>query len=134
MEIRLYVRIQERFFVRYSATRMRMSTPKEELWIGLVWLKPLPGARSALLSGSATGAFTNVVTWATDDNSFRLKADVLAAEYEVYVVDVEGTEPVSRRLSHSTVGPDVEEIIEQAETNPNAILFATIHQYEREEA
>jgi hypothetical protein len=107
---------------------------KDQLWIGLVWLKPLPGAKGSLIDGSFAGAFTNVVTWARDSDTFRSKADLLAAAYDVYVVEVEGAEPVLARLSHATVAEDIAEIIKQAETNPKAILFGTIHQYPHEEA
>jgi hypothetical protein len=107
---------------------------KEELWIGVVWLKPLPGAKSDILDGDVAGAFTNIVTWARDAASFRHKAETLAAHYNLYVVDIENAEPTSIRVLHSPFNEEIEDLIQQAETNPKAILFATIYQYPHEEA
>jgi hypothetical protein len=45
--------------------------PLLELWIGLVELKPLNRQKYG-----AAGAYTNVVTWASDLESFRQKANL----------------------------------------------------------
>ena len=62
---------------------------QSELCIGLVELKPL--ARKAF--GSA-GAYTNIVTWACDLQSFRNKADEVAATVGMFVADVDWAESV----------------------------------------
>jgi len=100
-----------------------------ELWIGLVELKPFD--RKAY---GAAGAFTNVITWAASKDEFRVKAETIAAELEMYVADIEEDEPVAARLENHTVSEEVEDLIEQAQTNPNAILYATFHTYLNDDA
>jgi len=95
-----------------------------ELWIGLVELRPLD--RKAY---GAAGAFTNVVTWATDLKGFRGNAGVIAATMEMYVLDVEGAEPLAERAERSTLTEEIDDMRARAESNPNAIVYGTFHRY-----
>ncbi len=86
---------------------------KEELWIGLVRVKPLPRIPEAL--GGAAGAYVNIVTWASDPKTYRAKAETVAATYDVYVVEIEDAEPVAIRKSRFRVNDEIEDLISRAD-------------------
>lgn len=100
-----------------------------ELWIGLIELRPLDRA-----AFGAAGAFTNLITWAKSSGEFRTKAETIAAELNMYVADVEEEEPLVARLKEHSVSEEIEDLVERAESNPNAILYSTFHTYERDGA
>jgi hypothetical protein len=100
-----------------------------ELWIGLVEVRPLD--RDAY---GAAGAFTNIITWASDAAEFRRKAETIAATLDLYVLDIEGEEPLTQRTKTWTPGDEVEDMIQRAETNPNAIVYGTFHRYRVDQA
>jgi hypothetical protein len=104
-----------------------------KLWIGLVRVKPLPGND---WWGSGAGAYTNIITWAESSAEFRQKAQTLAAKLSLYVVDVEGEEPLSHRSKDGVVEmtEDIEEMITRAKSNPNAIVYGTFHKYPFDDA
>jgi hypothetical protein len=95
-----------------------------ELWIGLVELKPLD--RQAY---GAAGAFTNIVTWASDAESFRRKAETIAATLDMYVMDVEGAEPVAERAEQWSMTEEIDDMLSRAQCNPDAIVYGTFHRY-----
>lgn len=105
---------------------------REELWIGLVEVKPVPNRRDAL--DGAAGAFVNIVTWASDSKSFRAKAEKVAATYDLYVVEVENAEPVSARKSKFSLDEEIEGLIGRADSNRDYILFGTFHEYSNDDA
>ena len=98
--------------------------PRLEIWIGLVQLKPFDRK-----TYGAAGAYTNVVTWARDATEFRKKVEAIAATMDFYVVEIEDAEPFSERIKESIVSEEIEDLFLRAESNPNAILCATFHQY-----
>jgi hypothetical protein len=100
-----------------------------ELWIGLVELKPLNREEYG-----AAGAFTNSITWACNATEFRKKAEVIAAEMNLYVLEVEGEEPLAERAKKAPLSEDLDDMIQRAESNPNAIIYGTFHCYPRNEA
>jgi hypothetical protein len=100
-----------------------------ELWIGLVELKPLQRA-----AHDAAGAFTNIVTWASDIGEFRAKSEVIAAILDQYVIDVEQAEPLAERASKSELTEEVADMVLRAESNPEAIVYGTFHRYPFNEA
>jgi hypothetical protein len=102
---------------------------RQELWRGLVELRRLPD--SELLSGSA-GAFTTIVTWASNSAEYRNKAERLAASLGLYVFGVEGAHPVADDPPSSA--DEIADLLERAEANPNAILYGTFHTYRSEDA
>jgi hypothetical protein len=110
----------------------RSNGVKEELWIGLVNVKPLPRAPKAL--GGAAGAWVNMVTWASDPEMYKAKAETVAATYDVYVVEIEDSEPVAIRKSRFMVDDEIEDIISRVELNRDFILFGTFHYYPHETA
>ncbi|HEY6904000.1 MAG TPA: hypothetical protein VI216_06805 [Candidatus Acidoferrales bacterium] len=102
---------------------------RPELWIGLVQLKPLD--REAF---GAAGAYTNIITWAADKHEFRSKAESIAATMNLYVVEIEDEEPFAERVREFQVDEEIEDMAQQAVSDPNAILCGTFHRYPQEEA
>jgi hypothetical protein len=105
-----------------------MSQPPQ-LWIGLVELKPLNREEYG-----AAGAFTNIITWACNAVEFRKKAETIAGTMNLYVIGVEGEEPLSERTDRTAVSEDLEDMIQRAESNPDAIVYGTFHCYTHDEA
>jgi hypothetical protein len=104
--------------------------PECQLWIGVVRVKPIsPGTWKG-----AAGAYTNIVTWATSSEEFREKAEKLAASMKLFIADIEAEQPVSERIKQSSLSKDLEEIVSRAESNPNAIMYGTFHEYPFEDA
>jgi hypothetical protein len=89
-----------------------------------VWALP-----ACEILSSAEGAFTHIITWAADASEFREKADVLAGHLGLQLVGPEGEESVRSREGRCTLGDDLRALIQQAESNPQAILYATFHKY-----
>jgi len=104
-------------------------THQPELWIGMVELRPLKRPAS-----EPAGAFTNIVTWARDKAEFRTKAEIIAAEFEMYSVEIEDEEPVEQRLKNHSIDEKVEDPIERATLNPDAILYGSFHSYMNDDA
>jgi hypothetical protein len=102
---------------------------ESELWFGMVEMKPLDQK-----ANGAAGAFTNIVTWARDAEEFRRKAEIIAAELDLYVFEIEGAEPMNARTRKCGLSEAVEEMVLRAECNPNAIVFGTFHRYPHNEA
>jgi hypothetical protein len=100
-----------------------------ELWIGVVELTPFNQ-----MAYGAAGAFTNIVTWASDIEGFRQKAEVIAATMDMFVVDVEDVEPLAERTKKCTLGEEIADMVVRAEANPNAILYGTFHRYPFDDA
>jgi len=99
------------------------------MWIGLVELKPLNREEYG-----AAGAFTNIVTWACNSTEFRKKAEIIAADMNLYVLEVEGEEPLAKRAKKVPLSEDLDDMVQRAESNPNAIIYGTFHCYPRNEA
>jgi hypothetical protein len=111
--------------------RFDTTTGDQELWIGLVELRPLPGAD--LLRGAA-GAFTRIVTWASNASEYRQKAELLAKHLNLYVMSVDREEPAASLERRVGFTEEIADLILRAETNPNAILYGTFHRYLSDEA
>src|SRR5882724_4759078 len=97
---------------------------KLELWLGLVELKPID--RKAY---GAAGAYTNIVTWASNAQGFREKVEIIAAEIGMYVGEIEDVESVASRSQKSTLTEMIEDMVKRAEPNPDAIIYGTFHTY-----
>jgi hypothetical protein len=100
---------------------------RQELWTGLVELKPLNRAEYG-----AAGAFTNIVTWARNTEEFRRKAETIAATLNMYIADVDNVQPVG---DYSDEWPqEFEDMVTRAESNRKAIIYGTFHTYPHDEA
>ena len=112
-----------------------MADRRKQLWIGKVEVRPLSGGSDIL--GDMKGAFVNIVTWATDAEQFRGNAELVINELGgLFVSDVHNPEPVEARRARSGGGFDeeMEDVIARAEVDPNAIIYATFHGFERDDA
>jgi hypothetical protein len=92
----------------------------KELWIGCVEVLTPP------TDLGDTKAFTNVVTWASDTESFSQLTNCVFEEYGWSLLGVEECGPVSSRKN---LGEDVLEAIDNARGNPNACIYTTFHYY-----
>jgi hypothetical protein len=101
----------------------------KELWVGLVELKLIKRG-----PGEPAGAFTNIVTWASNSEGFRERAETVAATIDRYVVSVEGAEPIEHRRVRQGLTEEIEEIVGRAESNPNAIIYGAFFTYPHDEA
>jgi hypothetical protein len=97
---------------------------KHTLWIGTVEFRPMNP-----ISEEWTGAFTNVIMWASNAMEFRQKAEALGSSMGFFVAGVEQEEPFSIRIRHASVSEEIKKLAVDAESNSNAILFATFHTY-----
>jgi hypothetical protein len=101
----------------------------KQLWIGLVEVRPAGGD----VLGDAKGAFVHIVTWASDRDEYRRKADSVLARLGLFVVEVENPEPVAdTRRRGTTWEEEVEDMILRAQDLPNAIIYGTFHTWERD--
>ena len=100
-----------------------------QLWIGLVDLRPFDRR-----SYGSAGAFTNIITWASDQESFRSKVENLASSLEMFVIAVEWAEAVAERAKKWNTTEEIDDMIQRAEVNPEAIIYGTFHQYLNDEA
>lgn len=100
-----------------------------EQWVGLVHLKPLD--RTAY---HAAGAYTRILTWANSVDPFRAKAELIASELGMYVVDVEGVESLEARTRSGGLTEAIEEMALRAQSNQNAIIYGTFHTYPYDDA
>jgi hypothetical protein len=102
-----------------------------ELWIGVAHIRKLDGCE--IMAGAA-GAYTNIITWASNEEEFRKKVEIIASKLVVFVVEIEAAEPVSQRKERLGLSGDLGELVESAEHNPNAILYGTFHNYLKDDA
>jgi hypothetical protein len=104
----------------------------KQLWIGQVEVRPLEGCD---VLDDAKGAFVNIVTWAVDSDEFRSNAELLLEELRLLVIDVVRPELVEvRRSREGDFDEVIEDMIERAQDNPNAIIFGTFHVWEKDDA
>jgi len=103
----------------------------KQLWMGLVEVRALKGTR---VLTDAKGAFLNLVTWASDAEEFKSKAELVLGKLGLFVVQIENPEPVSIRRKNVEFEVEVEDMIAGALDNPNAIVYETLHTWKRDTA
>ena len=107
----------------------------QELWIGMVEVRPLYGDHQIL--GNAKGAFVNIVTWASDKDEFKNKAELIIGKLGgLFVSEVLDPESVEARMGRTGNGfvDDIEDMIFRAQDNPNAIIYGTFHMFKNDDA
>ncbi len=92
-----------------------------ELWIGVVEVL----TETSVGSGN-TRAFTNVVTWASTPSDYADSVITVFTEYGWSVLGTENERPLE---GESGFDEEITEIIERAQQNPKACIFATFHYY-----
>jgi hypothetical protein len=103
----------------------------KQLWIGLVEVRTLK--RSEVL-GDAKGAFVNIVTWAVDALQFKRNAEVVLGKLGLFVVEVENPQPIAKKRKSAEFEDEIEDMIDRAQDNPNAIIYGTFHTWKRDSA
>ena len=93
----------------------------QELWIGVVEVLTEPS-----IGSGDTRAFTNVVTWASTVSEY---VDSVTKVFEAYGWTVLGTENERPIGEESGFSEEIAEIIERAQQNPKACIFAALHYY-----
>ena len=112
-----------------------MSEQSKQLWIGVVEVRPLNGKSSIL--GDVKGAFVNIVTWATNAEEYRRKAElVIEGVGGLFISEVVDPEPVDALRAKLPGGleEEIEDAIARAEANSNAIIYGTFHGFEKDDA
>jgi hypothetical protein len=80
------------------------------------------------------GAFVNIVTWAADVEQFRYNAELVIGGLGLFVSEVLNAKPVEDRMARTAeFDESIEDLILQAHSNPNAILYGTFHTFEKDE-
>jgi hypothetical protein len=113
--------------------RKNIVVAKKQLWIGITEVRP-SSAKPNRTIGEAKGAFVNIVTWASDAAEFKRNAELVLDKLSLSVVDVQDPEPVVVRRKKAEFDEEIEDIIDRAESNPNAIIYATFHTYKNDDA
>lgn len=110
---------------------MNNSPRGKQLWIGLVEVRPIKGTE---VLTDAKGAFTNLVAWAFDAGEYRRSAELVLKKLGLHVLGVESVEPVSiRKEREGALKGEIEEMIDRAENNPNAVIYGTFHTWKWDE-
>jgi hypothetical protein len=116
------------FTLRCNSIRIvMMSSPSSEppeIWIGKLEIRPF--FDSALL-GDATGAFVNVLTWASNPDQFRRKCGELMDSLHMQLIAIENAEPLASRGSEAGYETEFASLVREVRLNPNAIRYSTFH-------
>ena len=99
-----------------------MKTERESIWIGLLEVSPHEDTE---VLRDVSGAFVNVVTWASDEAQFREKARIVMDELRLEIMGVEGAEPIANR--GVLENEELKDIAARVKNNPDAIIYATFH-------
>ncbi len=97
-----------------------METERESIWIGLLEVSPREDAE---VLRDVSGAFVNVVTWASNEAQFRKKAKIVMDKLKMAIMDVEDAEPIANRGVLENA--ELLDIAARVESNPNAIIYGT---------
>lgn len=95
-----------------------------ELWFGVVELRPLDRQKF----GNA-GWFAEVVTWATDRESFSRNVQVRAETIDMYPVAFEHYDPFGDR-DQSQMSNSMRNMIARAKWNPDAFVWGAFYRFE----
>jgi len=103
-----------------------MSDKKNEIWIGLVDVRPLPDSE---ILKDASGAYVNVLTWAVDAEEYRAKVGELMDYLHLMVTGIENPEPLSNRGRTEEFDSEVAKVAQEVQQNPDAIMYCTFHSW-----
>ena len=103
---------------------------KPELWIGVVHVRPRnQAARDGILDGAA-GAVTKFLAWARNPAEFRGKIEATAKAMDLWVIEV----VEERLLEETSVTEEIEDMLLELESNPEAITYGTLNLYMQDDA
>jgi len=94
----------------------------ERLWIATCEISVEPGD----LPSGLILAFSNIVTWGESSEEVRKKIQIDLDRFQWVLIGCERIELVDKRKDY---GDELNDLIDQAEGNPNAILFGRFFSY-----
>jgi|GEM_PF-2773246 len=104
----------------------------KQLWIGAVEVRPLDGCE---VLDYTQEAFVNIVTWAADAYEYGERVAKALGELRLFVMAIEAAEPVqTKRQRDGTFEVWIEEIISDAERNPNTTLCGEFYTFAKTDA
>jgi len=103
---------------------MEEESIEKSIWIGMAQVLSLPG--SEILQG-VSGAYVNILTWATSPSEFREKAKELMDHLGLKLVGVEDEEPLTEREKRGEVDADIAQVALEVKDNPKSIRYMTFH-------
>ncbi|MGO8934582.1 MAG: hypothetical protein ACLPLZ_08505 [Terracidiphilus sp.] len=96
----------------------------DELWKIRAEIEIQPGELD--LEPEYTTGFMNIVTWANSEESVAEKISTYFGTFQWRLLLIDEASPIK---DPSGCGPEIQEMIERAEQNPNAIILGTFHAY-----
>jgi hypothetical protein len=81
---------------------------------------------SEILQG-VSGAYVNILTWASSSAEFREKAQKLMDYLGVKLVGVEDEEPLSEREKAADLDLDIAQVASEMKDNPDSIRYMSFH-------
>lgn len=99
--------------------------------MGMVGVRPFD--RNSVV-GEAKGAFVWAVTWASDADEYKRSVDSLFRGLGLFITEVESLEPVSTRLEREELSEELDDLVEKAQDNPDAVIYGTFHQWLRDDS
>ena len=78
------------------------------------------------LASGDTYAFTNIVGWAYSPEDFHQRISDYFKRFDWYLLNLENVKLIDFDLSYSS---KIQQLIDQAQSNPKALLLATFHSY-----
>jgi hypothetical protein len=100
-----------------------------EVWIGLAEMRPI--GESEILDMAELG-YSNVLAFASDEESFRKKVAQLCASHNLAIVQIEDIEPLQSRKNHRVVDSSVDQVANDL-TEGGVARFTTIHTFPKDE-
>ena len=98
---------------------------KQQIYVVTLEILVQPGE----LSSGNTKGFTNVVTWADSPRTAQQKVSEVLKSYGWELLGIEAARPYDASRSYDD---DIQEIVDQAMTNPNACIIGTVFSYKPE--
>ena len=93
-----------------------------KLWIATCEVSVEPG----VLDSARTVAFTNVVTWGETSEDALARIRNCFTEYQWTFIGCEQIDPVNPEKDY---GDSLNDLIDRAKDNPNALIYGTFHTY-----
>jgi len=100
---------------------------KKCVWIGLVGVAPLPGARR-VLSTASKGAYVNALAHAADEAEFRAAVEHALVGLGLTAYEFEDVEKFIARTSGWDVDEDLQDLAKEVSAS-QAVRFGTFHNY-----
>jgi hypothetical protein len=97
---------------------------EKSVWIGMAQVLSLPGSE---LLQDVSGAYVNVLTWASSPTEFYAKAKELMDYLGLKLLSVEDEEPLSEREKRGDLEADIAQVALEVKENPKSIRYMTFH-------